>query len=199
MRFSAVGAAAVALFLSFGQAQASVYSFDFLSNVGPGLYEVKGFATTSNTSNPSSNMPQGGLSVTGFEITSVSGDVFGPGGGAITSVIPNPNQNSGGNDTQFGFIYDNNAFGTSPFLNLYGVLFTTAPSGSIWNLWGNSPTDYELYTYSSANKGPGVDVHGTLTVAAVPEASTWAMMLLGFACVGFVAYRRKATPALRLV
>ena len=80
MRFSAVGAAAVALFLSFGQAQASVYSFDFLSNDGPGLYEVKGFATTSNTSNPSSNVPQGGLSVTGFEITSVTGDVFGPGG-----------------------------------------------------------------------------------------------------------------------
>jgi hypothetical protein len=29
------------------------------------------------------------------------------------------------------------------------------------------------------------------TVAAVPEASTWAMMLLGFAGIGFMAYRRK--------
>ena len=29
------------------------------------------------------------------------------------------------------------------------------------------------------------------TVAAVPEPSTWAMMLLGFAGVGFMAYRRK--------
>jgi hypothetical protein len=34
------------------------------------------------------------------------------------------------------------------------------------------------------------------TVSAVPEPSTWAMMLLGFAGVGFVAYRRKAKPAL---
>jgi hypothetical protein len=33
-------------------------------------------------------------------------------------------------------------------------------------------------------------------VAAVPEPSTWAMMLLGFAGVGFMAYRRKAKPAL---
>ncbi len=34
------------------------------------------------------------------------------------------------------------------------------------------------------------------TVAAVPEPSTWAMMLLGFAGVGFMAYRRKSKPAL---
>jgi hypothetical protein len=32
--------------------------------------------------------------------------------------------------------------------------------------------------------------------AAVPEPSTWAMMLLGFAGIGFVAYRRKSKPAL---
>jgi hypothetical protein len=35
--------------------------------------------------------------------------------------------------------------------------------------------------------------------AAVPEASTWAMMILGFAGVGFLAYRRKGQPALRMV
>ena len=32
--------------------------------------------------------------------------------------------------------------------------------------------------------------------AGVPEASTWAMMLLGVAGVGFMAYRRKVKPAL---
>jgi len=36
-----------------------------------------------------------------------------------------------------------------------------------------------------------------LTVAgAVPEPSTWAMMLLGFAGIGFMAYRRKSKPGL---
>jgi hypothetical protein len=30
----------------------------------------------------------------------------------------------------------------------------------------------------------------------VPEPSTWAMMLLGFAGIGFIAYRRKSKPAL---
>jgi PEP-CTERM motif len=32
-----------------------------------------------------------------------------------------------------------------------------------------------------------------LTISAVPEPSTWAMMILGFAGVGFMAYRRKTT------
>ena len=34
------------------------------------------------------------------------------------------------------------------------------------------------------------------SVGAVPEPSTWAMMILGFAGVGFMAYRRKSKPAL---
>jgi PEP-CTERM motif len=33
-------------------------------------------------------------------------------------------------------------------------------------------------------------------VSAVPEPSTWAMMIVGFAAVGFMAYRRKLKPAL---
>jgi hypothetical protein len=33
-------------------------------------------------------------------------------------------------------------------------------------------------------------------VAAVPEPSTWAMMIPGFAGVGFMAYRRKSKLAL---
>jgi hypothetical protein len=36
-------------------------------------------------------------------------------------------------------------------------------------------------------------------VSAVPEPSTWAMMILGFFGVGFMAYRRKAEGALRFV
>jgi PEP-CTERM motif len=36
----------------------------------------------------------------------------------------------------------------------------------------------------------------TIAVAAVPEPSTWAMMILGFAGVGFMAYRRKSKLAL---
>jgi hypothetical protein len=37
-----------------------------------------------------------------------------------------------------------------------------------------------------------------VTIASVPEASTWAMMLLGFLGLGFMAYRRKENSAFRL-
>jgi hypothetical protein len=43
-----------------------------------------------------------------------------------------------------------------------------------------------------------LSVQGPAVVTAVPEASTWAMMLLGFAGVGFAAYRRKSTAKFRL-
>ena len=36
------------------------------------------------------------------------------------------------------------------------------------------------------------------SVSAVPEPSTWAMMILGFAGVGFMAYRRRNTAMLRI-
>jgi hypothetical protein len=40
---------------------------------------------------------------------------------------------------------------------------------------------------------------GQITISAVPEPATWAMMVLGFLGVGFVAYRRKRNgSALRL-
>jgi choice-of-anchor C domain-containing protein len=43
--------------------------------------------------------------------------------------------------------------------------------------------------------GPALD---NVAVTAIPEASTWAMMLLGFLGVGFVAYRRKSNVPLRI-
>ena len=41
-----------------------------------------------------------------------------------------------------------------------------------------------------------VEIATVAVAGAVPEPSTWAMMILGFAGVGFMAYRRKSKPAL---
>ena len=49
------------------------------------------------------------------------------------------------------------------------------------------------YTIEVSPGFGGVSVNN---VGGVPEASTWAMMILGFAGVGFMAYRRKSKPAL---
>jgi len=39
----------------------------------------------------------------------------------------------------------------------------------------------------------------SINIGPIPEPSTWVMMILGFAGVGFIAYRRKSKPALMAV
>jgi hypothetical protein len=62
-----------------------------------------------------------------------------------------------------------------------------------------------VYDHSCAVGGPYCAGGGApsainyaFRVSAVPEPSTWAMMILGFAGVGFMAYRRKNKPTFRL-
>ena len=48
--------------------------------------------------------------------------------------------------------------------------------------------------FSEVN-GPSYIGLDDVSVTAVPEPATWAMMILGFAGIGFIAYRRKSKPA----
>jgi hypothetical protein len=64
-----------------------------------------------------------------------------------------------------------------------------------------SGAPFYLY-YVEGNGAPAVlnvDLHTLNFTTDVPEPSTWAMMILGFFGVGFMAYRRESKPALRLV
>jgi hypothetical protein len=51
------------------------------------------------------------------------------------------------------------------------------------------------YTLADSQGSIGADYTSFVAVSGVPEPSTWAMMLLGFAGLGFLAYRRKSKPA----
>jgi hypothetical protein len=57
--------------------------------------------------------------------------------------------------------------------------------------YGTTPNTYIDY-YN------GQFIPGNFSVSAIPEPSTWAMMLLGFIGMGFMAYRRKGNHSLRL-
>jgi PEP-CTERM motif len=50
------------------------------------------------------------------------------------------------------------------------------------------------YEFEGANNTFRTITSGSL-IADVPEPSTWAMMILGFAGIGLMAYRRKSKPA----
>jgi hypothetical protein len=47
------------------------------------------------------------------------------------------------------------------------------------------------FLLSPLGNGDGNEAQGITISAAVPEASTWAMMILGFCGLGFMTYRRK--------
>lgn len=66
-------------------------------------------------------------------------------------------------------------------------------------------TDYffgsDVWDSNTGNTGNAAAVfqsHGPFPVGSVPEPSTWAMMILGFFGVGFLAYRRKSQVSLRI-
>jgi len=81
---------------------------------------------------------------------------------------------------------------------LSGHVGTTGPLGSdpsasfINGVWFNPDNN----TGTIEHPGPGyvstLQLTADFTGPTVPEASTWAMMILGFAGVGFMAYRRRS-------
>jgi hypothetical protein len=64
-------------------------------------------------------------------------------------------------------------------------------SGGVGGLEGNGTIQFSgTFTQISWNNPQYEDWYGFTVGTAAPESSTWAMMLMGFAAVGFVAYRR---------
>jgi hypothetical protein len=66
-------------------------------------------------------------------------------------------------------------------------------------LAGPNTLIFDVVNYAQNGGNPsGLDVQFLSRTSSVPEASTWAMMLLGFLGVGFLAYRRKNGSTLRI-
>jgi hypothetical protein len=87
---------------------------------------------------------------------------------------------------------------------LENYIYTNDPSAPNNLTSLTTPFSYTLntqYNYDNANSFQyGADdlalLSTTVTLSGVlPEPSTWAMMFLGFAGIGFMAYRRKSKPA----
>jgi hypothetical protein len=85
---------------------------------------------------------------------------------------------------------------------LFDVNTTTASWGAypLFAVWSNAPGDG--YSAAFTGKLDGVEyynIQGGATVSgAVPEPSTWAMLLLGFAGLGYGGYRQAKTSAAAL-
>jgi hypothetical protein len=124
------------------------------------------------------------------ETISVSGEVSGLVDQTISGIIANPNFPGAAYSPDGSFIYNDKFYASGLAFDIDGLLFTTAQNpGGYWNLWGNSPGDYSLYESTGSYNYP-IQSTGTLSVAAAPEPSTWAMLGLGFSSLGVVGRRR---------
>ena len=89
------------------------------------------------------------------------------------------------------------------FKNQVGLLYSNVCVGApaAYGLCGGSGKRGAIDNAYFTNEAPVVtlvssSIIGDPIASGVPEPSTWAMMLLGFAGLGFMAYRRKSKPAL---
>jgi len=89
---------------------------------------------------------------------------------------------------------------TQPYVSFGGISFTTVGGGDFnLGLGGSGPFGY-LFNASALNPSGNAQVNtlaGSTSLSeftvteAVPEPSTWAMMILGFAGIGYMTYRRR--------
>jgi hypothetical protein len=141
-----------------------------------------------------------GTAVGGGEYDLTSGVLFSSTLGTETLVAPGSGVFSNSNGDNL--VYDNKLFvpANSPDgANLTyagGLVFQTAVASkediyfSANFLGQNNPA---IFYFAGFDRASGV--LDTFSVTAVPEPSTWAMMILGFVGIGFMAYRKKSKPA----
>jgi hypothetical protein len=176
MRKSLIAMIAVLIF-GVSTAKATVYQFTFESN------DAQLTAT-------------GRIVVdTAGEVTGASGTISGLVDQTISGVAANPGFPGSAYSPDGSFVFDNRFHASGMPFDLSGLLFVTPqnPNG-YWNLWGNSPGAYSLWESSGSYNYP-IEKSGSLSVAAAPELSTWAMLALGFAGLAVAGGGRRRRTA----
>lgn len=102
--------------------------------------------------------------------------------------------------TEKTFLDPANGTGKAGAVDLIGSLSTSASGSNALNVLGSiggltpgqsfSLTE-EFFIQSGKTIGQGFQI--SAQVGAVPEPGTWALMGIGFACLGFMAYRRRGS------
>jgi hypothetical protein len=134
---------------------------------------------------------------------SVGSSVGSPAGSAILTLV--------NSITYFGMYWGSvDTYNTISFYDASNTLLGSVTGSAILNPangeQGAGGSVYTNFTFGLGESAKYIKFESTqaafefdnIAVAPVPEPSTWAMMILGFLGVGFLAYRRKSGAALRL-
>jgi PEP-CTERM motif len=179
-RSSALLAGCLALTAIAAPARAATITFDW-ALAGPAT-SLGGFGTPGSGSGTFTAT----TGANGDLITAITGEI----GGNTVTLLP---QGTNGSDNLLFPIGTSFTGGTSVVdLDTSGIAVSTTLGD--YHIFGDG-SPFSIGTVSGNDifeTGPGGFGVGTLAVSAVPEPSTWAMMILGFCGVGFMAYRRKS-------
>lgn len=169
MRKSIFALASAMLLGAAVPASAAQYTFSFLgSSLFPfGIQNISGNGLFTTSDTP---MTVGGE--TAFSIIGITGQVNGSSILAPTAPIGNYFTTGG------------------EFLDGTGVRFFTQSGMDVRLFFQDTANQYRVNVFGSAGVFSGfVEASSSPQVAGVPEPSTWAMMILGFAGIGYMAYR----------
>jgi hypothetical protein len=172
---SSVAASALGLCLFASPVTASLVGDTVTGSVSSSIPAAFTFSSSSATVGPGIEFTEG----TGFGPTFTFN--FGATDLLVTVVIHD--------DITFGslitdtvnFVDTSNAFTSESVITALTGVSASLSSGTL---------AISFATETQYNFGTTFDVALTSVASAVPESSTWAMLLLGFAGIGFMAYRR---------
>jgi PEP-CTERM motif len=176
---------------------------------------IDGYAINVNTSQSkpavgSATAPQMDItfSVNGFSSTSPPGTLFLfasdtdflSSGALFTALDGN---SSGGSGTVTGLVWGGTSntallFSGANLIGTTGALSTPSFHATATDPFNPAVSPFSLTLGVEVTRTTAGLTTGDFNVSAVPEPSTWAMMVLGFAGIGFMAYRRKAKTGFRL-
>jgi hypothetical protein len=160
-------------------ANANVYKLEF--STFDSVFSVSALVTTANVLDAPG----------GYDVLSISGTISGPGGGSI-ALVANPSPPSAFNNGTW--IYDNVYFpGGSPLVDNPGLFFVAG--GYDYNLYSTGPATYYLSSDNPAGAYNPGELVSSISDPAVPEVSTWAMMLVGFGGLGLLAAQKSRNSA----
>lgn len=171
MKLSIIAASALLALGSAAPATAAQFTFNFATST-----PLFGSPVTGNGVFTTSDVGSLVNGRTAFAITSISGIVNG-----LAIAAPTGS-------------YGNYFTGTGAFLDGSGTSFNNVNGGRSDFFFQDSVQQYRVNTFSPGSSS-FVSASSAAVAGAVPEASTWAMMLAGFGLLGFVTRRQRLVRA----
>jgi hypothetical protein len=216
IRLSGLLVLAAAAVIGAGSANATVIYSTGADNAASGSVDANWTITTSTGTAPAGPAYVAGYTAGTFPFTAWSAPISGsqwitPTSNPAASFDPTTPgyytftetfQGTAGSVIEGSFLSDN----TVTSITLLSPLQTLAGGGS----FTGSGTDFAFapltssgpytisFTVENFAQDGGNPLGLDVSVSAVPEASTWAMMVLGFLGLGFLGYRRSSNPSFRM-